>query len=91
MPRTPRGNCGYGLIEGALVCAGGEDASGPVDTVQSYDPLTNTWNDQPSSYLPMPVAGTPGVAIGQQLYMSGGANSSALVPTATLYEYSPFD
>jgi N-acetylneuraminic acid mutarotase len=90
-PSTPRGNCAYGIVEGALVCAGGEDGTGPVTTSQSYDALTDQWTDQPSSYLPMPVAGTPGTAIGQQLFVAGGANGSQLDPTSTLYVYSPFD
>lgn len=88
---TPRGDCAYGVVEGQLVCAGGAAGSAALATVQSYDPLGDQWTDVTNAYLPAPTTGTPGAAIGQQLFVPGGARDLQLVPTDTLYVYAPFN
>jgi kelch-like protein 2/3 len=87
---TPRGECAYGVVEGALVCAGGAAGSAVLTTVQSYDTLTDAWTAIPNA-LPAPTTGTPGASIGQQLFVPGGARDLQLVPTDTLYVYAPFN
>ena len=61
-----------------------------LSLVQSYDPNTDAWNAMLPD-MPAPRAGTQGAAIGQQLYVPGGASRLAFEPTATLYIYAPLD
>jgi N-acetylneuraminic acid mutarotase len=96
MPQA-RGGGAYGTIEGGLLYAGGEAATStcttpcPVTTVQSYNLLVDQWPPGLTTDMPMPTAGTPGAAIGQQLFVPGGTRSAELEPTDTLYVYSPFN
>ncbi len=85
----PRGGCAYGVVQGALVCAGGEAGTSALSYNESYDPNTNMWMELP--LMPLPRAGTQGAAIGQSLYVPGGAMRIQFEPTDTLFIYSPLD
>ena len=84
---TARGGCGYGLVQGQLVCAGGEAGVAALHLVQSYDPNDDTWTSLPD--MPSARAGAQGVAIGQRLFIPGGAQQLLYEPTDSLYVYSP--
>ena len=89
---TARGGCVYGVLQGQLVCAGGE--AGPVDsptltTVESYDPIGDVWSSL--SPMPSPRGGTQGAAIGQRLFVPGGAARVAFEPTDTIWVFAPLD
>jgi N-acetylneuraminic acid mutarotase len=90
---SARGGCAYGVLQGQLVCAGGEAGTTAFDITESYDPLETdpltAWTTL--DRMPMPRAGTQGVAIGQQLYVPGGARRLAFEPTDTLYVFAPLD
>ena len=93
-PRTPvpsdlRGGCGYGVVLGELVCAGGESGLDARNVVQSYNPYLDQW----TAREPMPAdrAGTQGAAVGGRLFVPGGAQRLVLEPTDTLYIYTPLD
>ncbi|MBV8756089.1 MAG: hypothetical protein JO257_02365 [Deltaproteobacteria bacterium] len=86
---TARGGCAYGVIQGQLICAGGEAGQAAQSTTASYDPLGDVWTtveDMPESR-----AGTQGAAIGSRLFVPGGAAALVFEPTSTLYIYSPLD
>jgi N-acetylneuraminic acid mutarotase len=89
-PRAPmrraRGGCAYGTVFGHLICAGGEAGTGAVETVETYDPNTDTWTTQED--MPERRAGTRGAVIGGQLYVPGGASALQFEPTATLYVFA---
>jgi hypothetical protein len=85
----PRGDCAYGVVLGELVCAGGQSGAAARDTVDSYDPYTNTWTSREA--MPVHRTGTQGAAAGGQLFVPGGAESAALAPSDTLYIYEPID
>ncbi len=67
---TARSLVAAGAIDGILYAAGGTDNSSTFATVESYDPVTNTWAAEPSmltaAYLP-----APGVIAGT-FYLAGG-------------------
>ncbi|MFT3694841.1 MAG: kelch repeat-containing protein [Kofleriaceae bacterium] len=84
-----RGGCAYGLIGGQLICAGGEAGTSALRATQGYDVLNDTWTDYPD--MPMSTAGTLGAAIGQRLYVPGGARALRFEPVSTMFVFSPLD
>ena len=84
-----RGGCAYGVLQGQLVCAGGEGGTSAFTYTESYDPLDDIWTK--CAFMPSPRAGTQGAAIGQRLYVPGGAMELQFVPTDTLFVFSPLD
>jgi N-acetylneuraminic acid mutarotase len=83
------GGCAYGQIQGQLVCAGGEAGNSALSFTESYDPLMDVWTRQP--IMPEPRAGANGAAIGQQLYVVGGASQLVFEPTNTLFIFAPLN
>lgn len=79
------GDCAYGVVDGQLVCAGGEAGGSALADTQAYDSINNTW----AAYAPLPEprTGTPGAAIANALYVPGGAPDLTMTPTATLYQF----
>lgn len=84
--RRARGGCAYGTVFGHLICAGGEAGTGAVETVESYDPNTDTWTTQDD--MPEPRAGARGTVVGGRLYVPGGAAAQQFEPTTSLYVFS---
>ena len=39
------------LVQGKVIVAGGENSSGPLNTVESYDPATNLWTSKAAMYV----------------------------------------
>ena len=88
MPRA-RGGCAYGVLQGKLICAGGEAGTSALSYTEGYDPNVDTWTD--FAVMPEPRAGTLGAAIGQSLYVPGGASRIVFEPTDSVYVFSPLD
>lgn len=87
--RRARGGCAFGTVFGHLVCAGGEAGTGAVETVETYDPNTDTWTTQED--MPEPRAGTRGAVVGGRLYVPGGAAALQFEPTTSLYVFAFLD
>src|SRR5256884_3302789 len=64
----------YGVVQGQLVCAGGEGGTSAFSYTESYDPLDDVWTS--CATMPMPRAGTQGAAIGIGDRKSTRLNSS---------------
>lgn len=85
---TARGDCAYGQTGGRLVCAGGEAGPNVSTTVQAYEPSLDSslpaeaWTMLPD--MPGPRTGTPGAAVGLQLFVPGGEADVEGPPLATL-------
>ncbi|MDB4959514.1 MAG: kelch repeat-containing protein [Myxococcales bacterium] len=93
---TPRGGCAYGVLQGRLVCAGGEAGTSALAVTEAYDPNIDVPNSATSPWttlepIPSPRAGTQGAAIGQRLFVPGGAAALAFEPLDTLWVFSPLD
>src|SRR5205823_1299142 len=84
-----RGGCAYGVVQGQLVCAGGEGGTSAFSYTESYDPLDDVWTS--CATMPMPRAGTQGAAIGERLFVPGGAVRLQFEPTDTLFVFAPLD
>lgn len=84
-----RGGCAYGVVQGQLVCAGGEAGQVALLNVESYDPISDAWTTKED--MPDSRAGTQGAAIGDRLFVPGGARELKFEPLATLYIYAPLD
>ena len=86
MATTARGGCAYGAVEDQLLCAGGEAGASASTDMQGYDSINDVWN----TYGPMPMArtGTPGAAIGTQLFVPGGSPDLTVDPTNTLFIFA---
>ena len=84
-----RGGCAYGVLQGRLICAGGEAGMSALSYTQGYDALGDMWIDYPA--MPEPRAGTLGGAIGQKLYVPGGAARIVFEPTDSLFIFAPLD
>jgi hypothetical protein len=83
---SPRGGCAYGVVEGQLICAGGEAGPSAYRTVESYDPLADTWSELED--MPDNRAGTQGAAIGTRFYVPGGARELVFEPLPSLFVYT---
>ena len=86
---TKRGGCAYGVVQGQLVCAGGEAGQVALLNVESYDPIADAWTTKED--MPDSRAGTQGAAIGDRLFVPGGARELKFEPLATLFIYAPLD
>jgi hypothetical protein len=97
-----RGGCAFGVIQGRLVCAGGEAGTSALKTVESYDAIDDPpATGQPSPWTedePMPesTAGTQGATIGVRMFVPGGSRTVPSItlsfePTDTLYIFAPLD
>jgi non-specific serine/threonine protein kinase len=90
-----RTGCAYGVAFGQLVCAGGDDGTRALATVESYDPRLDregregAWTQRPA--MPEARAGSRGAVVGQRLYVPGGSASLMFQPTDTLFVFSPVD
>lgn len=58
-----------------------------ADTVEVYDPVTDTWRF--GAPLPLPVHHTAAAAVGDKLYVIGGFTGLQFRPTNAVFEYSP--
>lgn len=58
-----------------------------ADTVEAYDPVTNTW--QFVAPLPMPVHHTAAASVNGKLYVIGGLSGLQFSPTPGTFEYDP--
>lgn len=91
---TPRGNLAVGTVNGILYAVGGyQNGAGALDTVEAYDPTSNTWLSSEQGQLqPMP---TPrnGVSVGVVngiLYAVGGdTDGGATGYLSTVEAYDP--
>lgn len=93
MPKTAmpeqRGGCAYGVVQGKLICAGGEAGTSALSYTDGYDPIEDTWTKY--AVMPDPRAGTLGAVVGERLYVPGGARAIVFEPTDSLYIFSPLD
>ena len=85
--RVARGGCAYGVLDGQLICAGGEAGVAALHVVESYDPIDDAWQDLPD--LPDARAGTQGAVIARHFYVPGGARELVFDPLDTLFVYAP--
>lgn len=83
---NPRGGCAYGVVQGQLICAGGEAGPSAYKSVESYDPLADTWTELED--MPDSRAGTQGATIGTQFYVPGGARELVFEPLPSLFVYT---
>lgn len=84
-----RGGCAYGVIGQSLVCVGGEAGAAALHVATSYDPYQDTWTMLPN--MPSERAGTQGAAIGQRLFVPGGAQSLVFNPTDSMFVFDASD
>ena len=59
------------MLDGCVYAVGGWEGTSRLDSVERYDPETNTWSDVPS--LKMAVTSPAVVACDGALYVTGGA------------------
>jgi len=69
--QTPRSELGLAMLDGHVFAVGGWEGSSRLDSVERYDPETNTWS--PVASLKMAVTSPAVVAHEGCLYVSGGA------------------
>jgi len=83
------GGCAYGTISGHLLCAGGEAGAAALHIAMSYDPFLDQWTMLPD--MPVERAGTQGAAVGQRLFVPGGAPLLQFEPSDTMSVYDALD
>ena len=88
---TARGGIAAAVLNGRIVVVGGEgnaaDPNGVFSQVEAFDPATNRW----SILTPLPVGrhGTGAAAVGDVLYLPGGADHQAFGAVATMTSFEP--
>jgi len=91
MPRTPmpvaRGGCAAAVLDGGILCAGGEAGSAALAVTERYDLATDTWSELDA--MPQPRAGTGGAALAGALWVPGGAHRLAYEPTRAVDVWTP--
>jgi N-acetylneuraminic acid mutarotase len=83
--RTPRGGAAGAVHGGRLLVFGGEgnpdlQSSGVFQTVEAYDPSTNSWDPLPDMLVPR--HGFGAAVVGDRVYLPGGATSQGFGPVA---------
>ena len=71
---NPRSGPGTAVLGGHIYVVGGQDGSGPLSSVERYDPLINEWAAQPNMNVARDCVG---VAVVNVLHGSGGGASSS--------------
>lgn len=87
---TPRQEVAIAALGPRLVVIGGfGESAEPVDTVEAYDPETNTW--EPLAPLPEALHHAAAVTVGNRLFVIGGYTGGRINWTASneTYEYVP--
>jgi len=83
------GGCAYGTIGHSLVCAGGEAGAAALRIAMSYDAVLDQWTMLPD--MPIERAGTQGAAVGQRLFVPGGAPELQFEPSDTMDIFNALD
>lgn len=88
MPRA-HGGCAYGVVQGQLVCAAGEADASALPYTDGFALGNEVWAELPD--MPVTTAGTQGAAVGQRLFVPGGARLLQFEPVDTVYVFSPLN
>jgi DNA-binding CsgD family transcriptional regulator len=75
----PRTGFALASYDGRLYAMAGADASGPLDTVERFDPQNNIW--VPLSNKPIAVGQVQAVTVGGRIYVPGGELADGSVST----------
>jgi N-acetylneuraminic acid mutarotase len=86
---TPRANAAAAVLDGRVWVLGGYDDVAMLDSVQRYDPRTNTWSPGPA--LPEPRAQAGAAVLNGVLYLVGGdvPGGADEVRTASAIAFDP--
>lgn len=79
------------VLNGEIYIIGGYDSSIYLDSVEIYDPVTNTWSIGPK--LPYPIYAMTTQVIDDKIYLIGGAceysPGSAITRSSKIYTFEP--
>ncbi|TEB16644.1 Thermophilic serine proteinase precursor [Pelotomaculum sp. FP] len=81
---TPRFFLAAAEVNGKLYAIGGEGSSGYLNTVEEYDPATNTWTTKAA--MPTPRRGLAAAAVNGKIYAIGGSNYNGKLNTVEEYD-----
>ncbi|TEB06805.1 Intracellular serine protease [Pelotomaculum schinkii] len=81
---TPRFRLAAAEVNGKIYAIGGEGSSGYLNTVEEYDPATNTWTTKAS--MPTPRDGLAAAAVNGKIYAIGGGNYNGKLNTVEEYD-----
>jgi hypothetical protein len=84
---TARNYLAVGVVNGTLYAVGGYDGTAYLDTVEAYNPSTDTWTSVASMPTARELLGA--VVVNGILYAVGGVNSTATLATNEAFA-SPF-
>jgi|GEM_PF-806865 len=73
---TGRSRPAAAAVNGAIYLIGGEISGGRANTVERYDPKTNTWVTRLGT-MPIPASNICAAAIGTDIYIPGGYDASS--------------
>ncbi len=83
----PRQEMGVAAVDGKVYVVGGFDTSGPVATMESYDPATDRWT--PRASLPAPLHHVNVAAVDSKLYVVGGLTGASFTASGVTLVYDP--
>lgn len=83
---TPRSSMVVAIFEGKIIVIAGHSDSGPLSSVEMYDPMTNTWSALAEK--PTAVYDASAVLIGEKIYIPGGATQDG-TPTNVMEVFNP--
>lgn len=81
-----RSGVAVATFEEKIIIIGGHSSAGVMDTVEMYDPATDTWT--PMNSKPTAVYDASAALIGEKVYVPGGLTSSG-APTKTVEVFNP--
>lgn len=84
MPSPARGAAAVGVVDGAIVVAGGLAATGSSDVVSAYDPAADAW-DAERAPLPMPLDHATGQVVDGAFHVIGGRSNGIVAVSAAVF------
>ena len=84
MPSGARGAAAVGVVDGAIVVAGGFAAGGSSALVSAYDPAADEWDDS-FEPLPVPLDHATGQVVDGALFVIGGRSNGIVAVSAEVW------
>jgi len=83
---TPRAGLASAVVNGKIYVMGGANATSALNTLEVYDPATNSWSTPTTTGTFTPRSGLACAVVNNKIYAIGGANDTAFLNTLEVFD-----